>query len=104
MSASNSAMRPLLRNESTKRPSPSRGRIFGAMPPATKTPPTARPLSARFPASAPYADTKISRARMAFTSSLPRPAAAIAALGSPVAMRSVSHAGSVRPLVARTNR
>src|SRR5436309_1097437 len=45
--------RPLSRNALMNVPSSSLARIFGAMPPPTKTPPTASALSARLPASAP---------------------------------------------------
>ena len=47
------AKRPLSLKAATKRPASSFGRIFGAIPPPTYTPPTASALSARLPASAP---------------------------------------------------
>ena len=52
--ASNGA---LARNARMNAPVVSAGRIFGAMPPPTNTPPVAIVRSARFPASAPYAST-----------------------------------------------
>src|SRR5882762_3403573 len=45
--------RPLSRKAATNEPALSAGRIRGAIPPATITPPTARALRARLPASAP---------------------------------------------------
>src|SRR5205823_11561412 len=47
------ASRPLSRKAATKDPALSAGRIRGAIPPARITPPTARALRARLPASAP---------------------------------------------------
>src|SRR6267143_4770630 len=47
------ASRPLSRKAATKDPALSAGKIRGAIPPATITPPTARALRARLPAAAP---------------------------------------------------
>src|SRR5206468_975193 len=82
----------------------SAGRIFGAMPPPTKTPAAAVQRSARFPASAPRIEQKLSSAATHSGCPPARPTSVIAAFGSPCASFSRSQAGSGTWPLSRRNR
>ena len=81
----------------------SRGRILGAMPPVTNTPPAAMTLRARLPDSTPYRATKRSSASEQRSERPERAAAEMTAAGSPAEISSASHDGSSPRPVSRRN-
>ena len=97
--ASQSRKRPLARKASRKAPRRSAGRIFGAMPPPSQTPPLATVHAARGRRPRRRSSARTGRARRRRAGSSPRSAAALIA-----AARSPSAAGARMARAARSSR